>query len=65
VPNLFYEPLNAAKLQRIQSEYMCVWDEFKHCATAQCKWRTALHMMVNEHKSFAEAAAFVGYELPE
>jgi hypothetical protein len=29
------------------------------------KWRTALRMMIIEHRSFAEAAALVGYELPK
>jgi hypothetical protein len=61
---LFYVEMDAIKLHRLQSEHMAVWDEFRQHATAQNKWRDALRMMINDHRSFAEAAAFVGYPLP-
>ena len=64
-PALFYEPMDAAKLQRLQSEHVVAWDGFKRCAEAHRKWRTVLHILVNENKTFAEAAAFVGYVLPD
>jgi hypothetical protein len=65
VPDLFYEEMDAAKFQRLQSEYTAVWDEFKRRADAQGRWRIVLHMMINERRSFAEAAAFVGFQYPE
>jgi hypothetical protein len=57
--------MDAAELQRLQSDYMTVWDEFKLRAQAQGKWRIVLHMMINEHRSFAEVAAFIGFQYPE
>ena len=64
-PDLFNETMDAVKLQRLQSEHMAVWDQFKLHAEARGAWRMALRMMVIEHRSFAEAAAFIGYRLPE
>ncbi len=64
-PDLFYEVMDDAKLQRLQSEHMAIWDEFKMHAEARGVWRVTLRMMVIERRSFAEAAAFIGYRLPE
>ena len=64
-PDWFYEAMDAAKLQRLQSEHMAIWDEFKLHPEARGLWRAALRIMVTEHRSFAEAAVFVGYRLPE
>ena len=63
--DLFYEEMDASKLQRIQSEYGTIWDAFKRHAEARGLWRTARRMMVTEHRSFAETAAFIGCALPE
>jgi hypothetical protein len=57
--------MDTAKLQRIQSEYKTVWDEFKLHAEARGLWRLARHMMVTEHRSFAETATFIGCTLHE
>ena len=54
--DLFYEEMDSADLQRIQSEYMTVWDEFKRHAEARNLWRAVLRMMVTEHRSIAETA---------
>jgi hypothetical protein len=64
-PDFFYETMDDAKLQRLQSEYMAIWDQFKLHAEARGVWRMALRMMVTEHRSFAEVAVFIGYRLPE
>ena len=64
-PNLFYEAMDPAKLQRLQSNHIAIWDEFKLHAEVRGVWRVALRMMVIENRSFAEAAAFIGYRLPE
>jgi muconolactone delta-isomerase len=63
--DLFYEAMDSDKLQRLQSEHMAIWDEFKSHAEMRGVWRLALRMMVTEHRSFAEAAVFIGYRLPE
>jgi hypothetical protein len=64
-PDFFYEAMDDAKLQRLQSEHMVMWDEFKLHAQGRGVFRVALRMMVIEHRSFAEAALFIGYKLPE
>jgi hypothetical protein len=63
--DLFYEEMDAARLHRIQSEYMTVWDDFKRHAEARGLWHAALRLMVTEHRSFAETAAFIGCRLPQ
>ena len=44
-PDFFYETMDDAKLQRLQSEYMAIWDQFKLHAEARGVWRMALRMM--------------------
>ena len=63
--DLFYEEADTAKLHRIQSEYMAVWDDFKRHADARGLFPATLRMMVTEHRSFAETAVFIGFRLPQ
>jgi hypothetical protein len=64
-PDWFYEAMDDAKLPRLQSEHMTIWDEFQLHAQQRGVFRVALRMMVIEHRSFAETAAFIGYPLPQ
>ena len=62
---IFFEEMDASKLQRIQSDHMAIWAEFRECAERKNAWRPALRMLLYNRNSFAEVAAFVGYKLPD
>jgi hypothetical protein len=63
-PDWFYEAMDDAKLPRLLSEHMAICDEFKLHAQQRGVFRVALRMMVIEHRSFAETAVLIGYQLP-